>query len=68
MDVSSTDKQIFEFSSMARPSEFRAAIYIVKCFRLKVIAEHVDHRHSIIYEILQQSFEFITRNYSFTKP
>ena len=43
MDASSTDKQIFEFSSMSRPSEFRAAIYIVKCFRLKVIAEHVDH-------------------------
>ena len=43
MDASSNDKQIFEFSSMSRPSEFRAAIYIVKCFRLKVIAEHVDH-------------------------
>ena len=43
MDASSTDKQIFGFSSMSRPSEFRAAIYIVKCFRLKVIAEQVDH-------------------------
>ena len=43
MDDSSTDKQIFEFSKCPSPVEFRAAIYIVKCFRLKVIAEHVDH-------------------------
>ena len=43
MDDSSTDKQIFEFSKCPSPVEFRAAIYIVKCFRLKGIAEHVDH-------------------------
>ena len=43
MDTSSTDKQIFEFSKCPSPVEFRAAIYIVKCFRLKGIAEHVDH-------------------------
>ena len=43
MDDSSTDKQIFEFSKCPGPVEFRAAIYIVKCFRLKGIAEHVDH-------------------------
>ena len=42
MDDSSA-KQIFEFSKCPSPVEFRAAIYIVKCFRLKGIAEHVDH-------------------------
>ena len=43
MDDSSTDKQIFGFSKCPSRVEFRAAIYIVKCFRLKGIAEHVDH-------------------------
>ena len=38
MDDSPTDKQIFEFSKCPSPVEFRAAIYIVKCFRLKGIA------------------------------